>query len=78
MPLMIDATLLVAHLQRLDIQRAVIHPALELMETADGDLFDEYAALAERATAAYQQAQNELVQRLRELVSVAEALPLTG
>ena len=75
---MIDATLLVAHLQRLDIQRAVIHPALELMETADGDLFDEYAALAERATAAYQQAQNELVQRLRELVSVAEALPLTG
>lgn len=78
MPLMIDATSLVPHLRLLDVRRTAIHSALELMETADGDQFDEYAALSEQATASYQQAQTELVQRLRDLVSVAEALPLIG
>ncbi len=78
MPLMIDATSLLEHLQLLDVHGTSMRSALDLMVTADGDQFDDYAALSEQATAAYQQTQAELVQRLRALVNVAEALPLIG
>ncbi|CAI8982480.1 hypothetical protein [Pseudomonas zeae] len=78
MPLMIDATSQVAHLQLLDIHGTAMRSALDLMVTADGDQFDDYAALSEQATEAYQKTQVELVQRLRKLVNVAEALPLIG
>jgi hypothetical protein len=78
MPLMIDATSLLEHLQLLDVHGTAMRSALDLMVTADGDQFDDYAAQSEQATAAYQQTQAELVQRLRALVNVAEALPLIG
>jgi len=78
MPLMIDATSLLEHLQTLDIHRTAIQSALDLMVTADGDQFDDYATLAEQATASCQRTLVELEQSLRELVSVAEALPLIG
>lgn len=78
MPLMIDATSLLEHLQLLDVHRTAMRSALDLMVTADGDQFDDYAALSEQATASCQKTLVELEQRLRELVSVAEALPLIG
>ncbi|MGI3745909.1 MAG: hypothetical protein ACRYF8_10465 [Janthinobacterium lividum] len=76
MPLMIDATSLVAHLQMLDIHGTAMRTALDLMVTADGDQFDEYAELSEQATESYQKTQVELVQRLRELVEQAERRPV--
>lgn len=75
MPLMIDAISLVPHLQMLDVHGKAICTALDLMETNDSDKFDEYAALAEQATASYQKAQAELVRCVRELVDAADRLP---
>lgn len=75
MPLMIDATSLVAHLQLLDIHGTAMRSALDLMVTADDDRYEDYAALSEQALAGYQKAQVELVQRLRELVEAAESRP---
>lgn len=75
MPLMIDATSLVAHLQLLDIHGTAMRSALDLMVTADDDRYEDYSALSEQALAGYQKAQVELVQRLRELVEAAESRP---
>lgn len=75
MPLMIDATSLVAHLHMLDVHGTAMRAALHLMVTAGDDQFDEHAELSEQATASFQRTQVELVQRLRVLVEQGERLP---